>query len=76
MVTELPDTPESIVLSSDDEPMDEDTQEDLKMGQPDTNDNTEDVELIVFGNDTDSSFNSGKELVDEFDSDYDSSRDY
>ena len=74
MVVELPNTAELVVLNSDDEPIDEELQEDLEVQEPKAEHNFEDTESAVFGDNTSSSFDSGKEPRDEFDFDYNPSR--
>jgi len=82
-VVELPNTPEMVVLSSDNKPieeeskegLDEDLKEDPKMGVPKVEHGVRDVESVVSGDDTGSSFDSGEEPRDKFNSDYNPFRD-
>ena len=76
MVVDLLDTPELVVLSFDDEPMEEESQEDSKddpkLGEPKVDHGVKDLKWVV----SDSSFNSGEEYEDEFNLDYDPSWDH
>ena len=88
MIVELLNTPQLVKLSSNDEPMEEylkeesredldenskeDPEEDPKLGEPQANDGIGDMKSGVF----DSSFDYGKELLDEFDPNYDPLQDH
>ena len=78
MVVDIPDTSKLVEISSDDEQEkeleedpEEDQEADLELGELQADYGVEDVESGVSHH----SYDSGKEFKDEFDSDYDPSRD-
>ena len=81
MVMDLPNSPKVVVISLNDGPMEvlkehleaeDDPEEDLELEEQQVNQNINDAKPEA----TDISFDSSEELEDEFDSDYNPSRDH